>query len=65
MPTKDYEKIRNAAVYMDGKPIKRIQEIELPEMRIQRESAIGRIIKLIKSEIFIIMFKLRNGRKGR
>ncbi len=34
MPTKNAEKIAQAAVYIDGKPIKRIQEIRPQEIRV-------------------------------
>lgn len=34
MPTKDAEKIAQAAVYIDGKPIKQIQEIRPKEIRV-------------------------------
>ena len=44
MPTKNHEKIINAAVYIDGKPIKEIQEIELPEISIKRETFIDKQI---------------------
>lgn len=57
MPTKDAEKIVQAAVYIDGKPIKRIQEI-----RIERPF-IYRFAKLIRTKILVFMVKHR--RKGR
>lgn len=65
MPTKNAEKIAQAAVYIDGKPIKRIQEIELPEMKRKRETIINRLIKLIRFGICLSVFKLKDGRKGR
>ena len=34
MPTKHAEKIAQVAVYIDGKPIKRIQEIKPQEFRV-------------------------------
>lgn len=63
MPTKNHEKIINAAVYIDGKPIKEIQEIELTEISIKRETFIDKLKKLLKTEIFVFMAKHR--RKGR
>ncbi len=64
MPTKDAEKIVQAAVYIDGKPIKRIQEIRPQKIKAER-SFVYRLVELIKLEIFIFMFKLRHRRKGR
>lgn len=64
MPTKDTEKMRNAAVYIDGKPIKGIQEIRPRKITVKRSFAY-RLIKLMKSEVFIFVFKLRHKRKGR
>lgn len=37
MPTKNAEKIAQAAVYIDGKPIKRIQEIKIIKSRHRRK----------------------------
>lgn len=62
MPTKDAEKIVQAAVYIDGKPIKQIQEIKPKEIRVERPF-IYRLAKLIRIEIFVFMVKHR--RKGR
>ena len=36
MPTKDAEKIVQAAVYIDGKPIKEIQEIRPQQIKVER-----------------------------
>lgn len=52
MPTKNAEKIAQAAVYIDGKPIKGVQEIRING-------------KTIKGVLEIRIDKLRNGRKGR
>lgn len=46
MPTIDTKKIRNGTVYMDGKPIIEIQEIESPEMSIAR----GKFIDKLKAD---------------
>lgn len=62
MPTKNAEKIAQAAVYIDGKPIKQIQEIRPKEIRVER-LFIYRLAKLIRTEIFVFMVKHR--RKGR
>lgn len=62
MPTKDTEKIRNAAVYIDGGAIKGIQEIELPEISAAKEKFIDKLKKLIRTGIFVFMAKHR--RKG-
>lgn len=62
MPTKDAEKIEQAAVYIDGKPIKGIQEIKPQHIRIERSFAY-RLAKLIRTEILVFMVKHR--RKGR
>lgn len=62
MPTKDAEKIAQAAVYIDGKPIKQIHEIRPKEIRVERPF-IYRLAKLIWTEIFVFMVKHR--RKGR
>ncbi len=62
MPTKNAEKIAQAAVYIDGKPIKQIQEIRPKEIRVERPF-IYRLAKLIRTEIFVFMVKHR--RKGR
>lgn len=62
MPTKNAEKIAQAAVYIDGQPIKGIQEIRPQKIMVER-SFMHRLIKLIKLEFFI--FKLRHRRKGR
>ncbi len=64
MPTKDAEKIVQAAVYIDGKPIKEIQEIRPQQIKVER-SFTYRLAELIKLEIFIFVFKLRHRRKGR
>lgn len=63
MPTKNHEKITNAAVYIDGKQIKGIQEIELPEISIKRETFIDKLKKLLKTEIFVFMAKRRMRRR--
>ncbi len=64
MPTKNAEKIAQAAVYIDGQAIKEIQEIR-PQKIIVERPFIYRLVRLIGLEIFIFMFKLRHRRKGR
>jgi hypothetical protein len=64
MPTKNAEKIVQAAVYIDGKPIKGIQEIRPQKITVKR-SFIYRLAKMIRIEIFVFMFKLRRRRKER
>ena len=64
MPTKNAEKIAQAAVYIDGQAIKEIQEIR-PQKIIVEWPFIYRLVRLIGLEIFIFMFKLRHRRKGR
>lgn len=62
MPTKNTEKIAQAAVYIDGKPIKSIQEIRPQKIRAERPF-IHRLAKLIRTEILVFMVMHR--RKGR
>lgn len=64
MPTKDDEKIIQEVVYIDGKPIKEIQEIRAQQIKVKR-SFVYKLAELIKLDFFIFMFKLSNGRKGR
>ena len=64
MPTKNAEKIAQAAVYIDGQAIKEIQEIR-PQKIIVERPFIYRLVRLIGLEIFIFMFKLRHRRNGR
>lgn len=66
MPTKNIEKIRNATVYIDGKPINVIQEIKLPEIDTERETFIDKlkkIKKMIKTEIFVFVVKRKIRRR--
>ena len=63
MLTKNIEKIRNATVYIDGKPIKGIQKIELPEISAAKEKFIDKLKKLIRTEIHVFMAKRKMRRR--
>ena len=62
MPTKDAEKMKQAAVYIDGKQIKGIQEIRVRKIRVRRPF-IYRFAKLIRTKVLAFMVKHRG--KGR
>lgn len=38
MPPKNAEKIKDATVYMDGKPIGKIEEITLPQIQVRKKT---------------------------
>ena len=57
MPTKNAEKIAQAAVYIDGQAIKEIQEIR-PQKIIVERPFIYRLVRLIGLEIFIFECRL-------
>lgn len=51
MPPKDADKIKDAMLYIDGKPIGKIGEITLPEIQAKKPTLKERIIGIVADTI--------------
>lgn len=60
MPPKDAEKIKEATLYLDGKPIGKVEELTLPEITFKKPTIKERFIEIIADLITTVCTGITN-----